>query len=285
MLKHRLFFGILMSALFIAVVIFDGWLDGSITALADDDKPIQGTVFCLLIALLAIPAQLELSKLAAAKNLKIFLPVSIISSILFATNGYLLQFIEIRPEIYLIFLSAFVLFALLLYQYMFHSISGVLANCGASYFSILYLGLLSGFCVSTRLEFGTWPLLMFIVVVKSADIGAYTIGSMFGRHKFSPKISPGKTWEGMGGAVAFAIIVAIGFAASCDIMSWWFAIIFGACLAFIGQIGDLVESMIKRDAEQKDSANKVPGFGGILDIIDSPLVAAPFGYLFFILSF
>ena len=281
MLKHRLFFGILMSLLFIA----DGWLDGSITALADDDKPIQGTVFCLLIALLAIPAQLELSKLAAAKNLKVFLPVSIISSILFATNSYLLQFINIRPETYLLFLSVFVLFALLLYQYIFHSISSVLANCGVSYFSILYLGLLSSFCISMRLEFGTWPLLMFIFVVKSADIGAYTIGSICGKHKFSPKISPGKTWEGMGGAVVFAIIVAIGFAVICDIMSWWFAIIFGVCLAFIGQIGDLVESMIKRDAEQKDSANKVPGFGGILDIIDSPLVAAPFGCLFFMLSF
>jgi len=285
MLKHRLVFGILMSVLLIAVVIFDGWMDGSITALADDDKPIQGTVFCLLIALLAIPAQLELSKLAAAKNLKVFLPVSIISSILFATNGYVLQFINIRPEIYLVFLSAFVLFALLLYQYLFHSFSGVLANCGVSYFSILYLGLLSSFCISMRLEFGTWPLLMFIFVVKSADIGAYTVGSLCGKHKFSPKISPGKTWEGMGGAVAFAIIVAIGFALSCDIMSWWFAIIFGLCLAFIGQIGDLVESMIKRDAEQKDSANKVPGFGGILDIIDSPLVAAPFGCLFFMLGF
>ena len=285
MLKHRLFFGILMSVLFIAVVIFDGWMDDSLTAGRPDDKPIQGTVFCLLIALLAIPAQLELSKLAAAKKLKIFVPVSIIASILFATNAYVLQFTEIRPETYLVFLSAFVLFALLLYQYIFYNNSGVLANCGASYFSILYLGLLSSFCVSMRLEFGTWPLLMFIFVVKSADIGAYAIGSMFGSRKFSPKISPGKTWEGMGGAVAFAIIVAIGFAVSCDIMSWWFAIIFGLCLAFIGQIGDLVESMIKRDAEQKDSANKVPGFGGILDIIDSPLVAAPFGYLFFILSF
>jgi phosphatidate cytidylyltransferase len=285
MLKHRLFFGILMSVLFIAVVIFDGWMDGSLTAGRADDKPIQGTVFCLLIALLAIPAQLELSKLAAAKKLKVFVPVSIISSILFATNAYVMQFTEIRPQTYLIFLSAFVLFALLLYQYIFYNTSGVLANCGASYFSILYLGLLSSFCVSMRLEFGTWPLLMFIFVVKSADIGAYTIGSMFGSRKFSPKISPGKTWEGMGGAVAFAIIVAIGFAVSCDIMSWWFAIIFGICLAFIGQIGDLVESMIKRDAEQKDSANKVPGFGGILDIIDSPLVAAPFGLLFFILCF
>jgi phosphatidate cytidylyltransferase len=285
MLKHRVFFGILMTAFFVAVVVFDGWLDRSITALADDDKPIQGSVFCLLIAMLAIPAQLELSKLAEAKNLKVFVPVSIISSILFATNGYLLQFIEIKPHTYLIFLSAFVLFALLLYQYIFHKISGVLANCGASYFSILYLGLLSSFCVSMRLEFGIWPLLMFIFAVKSADIGAYTIGSICGRHKFSPKISPGKTWEGMGGGVAFAIIVAVGFAVICDIMSWWLAIIFGVCLAFIGQIGDLVESMIKRDAEQKDSANKVPGFGGILDIIDSPLVAAPFGYLFFMLSF
>ena len=285
MLKHRLFFGILMTAFFIAVVIFGGWLDGSLTVAKADDKPIQGTVFCLLIALLAIPAQLELSKLAAAKNLRIFTPVTIFSSILFATYGYLLQFIEIRPDTYLIFLSAFVLFALLVYQYIFNKTSAVLANCGASYFSILYLGLLSSFCVSMRIKFGLWHLLMFVFVVKFADIGAYTIGSMFGKHKFSPKISPGKSWEGMAGAVVFAIIVAIGFAVSCGIMSWWFAIIFGVCLAFIGQIGDLVESMIKRDAEQKDSANKVPGFGGILDIIDSPLVAAPFGYLFFMMGF
>jgi len=68
-------------------------------------------------------------------------------------------------------------------------------------------------------------------------------------------------------------------------MVWWLAAIFGLCFAFIGQIGDLVESMMKRDAEQKDSSNNVPGFGGILDVIDSLLVAAPFGYLFFMLSF
>ena len=270
-----------MTAFFIAVVIFDGWLDGFL--------PVQGTVLCILIALLAIPAQLELSKLAAAKNLKIFIPVSIIASILFATSRYWQQeywqrIIEIRPDTYLIFLSAFVLLAMLLYQYISNGTSGVLANCGASCFSILYLGLLSSFCVSMRLEFGLRPLLMFVFVVKSADIGAYSIGSLFGKHKFSPKISPSKSWEGMGGAVAAAMIVAVGFALSCDIMVWWLAAIFGLCFAFIGQIGDLVESMIKRDAEQKDSSNNVPGFGGILDIIDSLLVAAPFGYLFFIVS-
>jgi phosphatidate cytidylyltransferase len=290
MLRNRLLFGILMTAFFIAVVVFDGWLDGSLTPSAADDRAVQGTVFCILIALLAIPAQLELSKLAAAKNLKIFIPVSIIASILFATSRYWQQeywqrIIEIRPDTYLFFLLVFVLLALLLYQYISYGTSGVLANCGASYFSILYLGLLSSFCVSIRLEFGLWALLMFVFVVKSADIGAYAIGSLFGKHKFSPKISPSKSWEGMGGAVGTAVIVAIGFAVSCDIIAWWSAVIFGVCFAFIGQIGDLVESMMKRDAEQKDSANNVPGFGGILDIIDSPLVAAPFGYLFFMLSF
>ncbi len=278
-----------MTVFFTAVVIFDGWLDGSLTASVADDRAVQGTVFCILIALLAIPALLELSKLAAAKNLKIFIPVSTIASILFATYRYWQQeywqrIIEIRPETYIIFLSVFVLLSLLLYQYISYGTSGVLANCGANYFSILYLGLLSSFFVSMRLEFGLWALLMFVFVVKSADIGAYAIGTSFGKHKFSPKISPSKSWEGMAGAVGAAVIVAIGFAVSCDIMVWWLAAIFGLCFAFIGQIGDLVESMMKRDAEQKDSSNNVPGFGGILDIIDSLLVAAPFGYLFFMLS-
>jgi len=291
MLKYRLFFGTVMTVLFAAIVIFDGWMDGGLTATAADDKAVQGTLLFLLIALLAIPAQLELSRLAAASTggsrtaptLRIFTPVSIIASILFAGAWYWPQLIEISPRIFLFFLPAFVLISLLLYQYIHYGTSGVLANCGANYFSIVYLGLFSSFVLAIRIDFGVWPLLMFIFVVKSADIGAYTIGKLFGKHKFSPKISPSKTWEGMLGAVAVAVIVAICFALSCDIITvgWWLTAIFGFCFAFIGQFGDLAESMIKRDAEQKDSAKSVPGFGGILDVIDSPLMAAPFAYLFF----
>jgi len=273
-----------MTVFFAAIVIFDGWMDGTLTASAADDKPVQGTILCILIALLVIPAQLELSKLAATKNLKIFSPISIIASILFATSWYWPQLVEISPAIYLLFLSAFSLLGLLLYQYIRYGTSEVLANCGVSYFSIIYLGLLGAFALGVRIDFGPWALLMFVFVVKSADIGAYSFGSLFGKHKFSPKISPGKSWEGMAGAAATATIVAILFATSCDIMVWWLAVIFGFCFAFIGQIGDLAESMIKRDAEQKDSANNVPGFGGILDIIDSPLLAAPFAYLFFMFN-
>ncbi len=273
-----------MTVFFAAIVIFDGWLDGTLTASAADDKPVQGTILCILIALLVIPAQLELSKLAAAKNLKIFSPISIIASILFATSWYWPQFLQIESRICLYFIPAFVLMALLLYQYIRYGTSAVLANCGASYFSIIYLGLLGAFVLAVRIDFGPWALLMFVFVVKSADIGAYSFGSIFGKHKFSPEISPGKSWEGMAGAVATATIVAILFATSCDIMVWWLAVIFGFCFAFIGQMGDLAESMIKRDAKQKDSASMVPGFGGILDILDSPLLAAPFAYLFFMFS-
>lgn len=284
MLKHRLFYGTLMAVVFTVIVIFDGWLDGSLTASVADDRTVQGTILCILIAGLIIPAQLELSRLAKAKNLKIFTPVSIIASILFAGSWYWRQLIDIQPLIYLFFLSAFSLFVLLLYQYFRYGTSEVIANCGANYFSIIYVGLFCGFVLGIRIEFGLWPLLMFIFVIKSADIGAYTVGSLFGKHKFSPNISPGKTWEGMSGALAGAIIVCLLFAITCDIMAWWSAVIFGIFFAFIGQAGDLVESMIKRDAEKKDSSNKVPGFGGILDIIDSPLFAAPFAYLFFMFA-
>jgi phosphatidate cytidylyltransferase len=283
MLKYRLVFGTLMTVFFVAVVVFDGWLDGSLTTSPADDKSVQGTVFCVLIALLVIPAHLELSGLAAAKNLKILSPVSIVASILLATSWYVPQLVKISPAIYLSFLSAFSFLGLFLYQYFCCGTSEVLANCGVSFFPIIYLGFLGAFALGIRIDFGPWALLMFIFVIKSADIGAYSFGSLFGRHKFSPVISPGKSWEGMAGAVAAAIAVALLFAVSCDIMVWWLAIIFGFCFAFIGQMGDLAESMIKRDAKQKDSASVVPGFGGTLDILDSLLPAAPFAYLFFML--
>jgi phosphatidate cytidylyltransferase len=272
-----------MTVFFTAVVVFDGWLDGSLTVSAVDDKPIKGTLLCILIALLIIPAQFELSRLAAAKNLKIFTPVCIVASIFFATSWYWRQFIEMPLHLYLFFLSAFVLAALLLYQRIYYGLSSVLANCGVSYFSVAYLGFLSSFLPAIRIDFGLWPLLMYVFVVKSADIGAYAIGSLYGKHKFSPKISPGKSWEGMASAIIAAVAVSIIFALNFDIMSKWQAVVFGVCFAFVGQFADLAESMMKRDAEQKDASNNVPGFGGILDVIDSPLGAAPFAYLFFML--
>ena len=229
MLKHRLIFGTLMVLLFAGIIVFDGWMDGSISD-SVVDKSVQGTLLCVFLAILAIPAQMEMASLAAGKNLKIFRPVAIIASVLFATSWYWPQVIQVSHSLYLLFVAAFTFFGLLLYQYFRYGTSGTISNCGANYFSIIYLGLLSSFILGIRIDFGLWPLLMFIFVVKSADTGAYTAGKLFGKHKFSPGISPGKTWEGMAGAVFFAIIVAVLFAVFCDIMS------FHSFLAFSNQV-------------------------------------------------
>ena len=283
MLKYRLIFGTLMTVLFVAVVMFDGWLDGSISREAAN-KDVQGTILWVLIAMLAVPAQLELASLAKARDLKVFTPITIVGSILLASSWYLPAIINIPMAEYIIFVVCGTLAALFLYQGIKYQTDNVISNCSVSLFSVIYLGGLSSFVLGIRVVFGLWPLLMFVFVVKFADIGAYTFGRIFGKHKFSPKISPGKTWEGIAGAVAAASIVAVVFAVKCDIMHWSLAILFGGLFAFIGQLGDLAESMIKRDAQRKDSSSSVPGFGGVLDVIDSPLVAGLFAYLFFVLS-
>ncbi len=161
------------------------------------------------------------------------------------------------------------------------------ANMAVTLFIICYIGLLASFAVRVRC---LWPgpagaaiLVYVLLTVKSGDIGAYFIGSWLGRHKLAPWLSPGKTIEGaVGSILAAAGVAVLG-------MSLWQrdgrlgamplnvtqAIIFGCFMAISGHLGDLLESAIKRDVGSKDSGRVVPAFGGLLDLIDSPLLAAP----------
>lgn len=279
-----------MILFFVGLCLLDGHLDGSLSDSAPD-KPIQASIFCILIALVTIPAQLEFAALVDKTGMHVFKPVTIAGSVLLATGWYWRQFYSSQAGevsqfhlFYILLVSVLCLFGVFIYQARRFGTSRVVENCGVSFFSIFYLGMLGGFSLAVRVDFGVWGLLMFIFTVKSSDIGAYTIGRLFGRHKFSPKISPKKTWEGLAGAVVFASIVSVLFSVCCGIMSWQLGIVFGAICAYTGQLGDLAESMIKRSAGQKDSSDRVPGFGGVLDIIDSPLVVAPVAYIFFLLS-
>lgn len=179
-------------------------------------------------------------------------------------------------------------------------------NLALTCLAILYVGGLMGFLVQLRLlgievpgnnaRLGMLALLSMIAIVKLSDTGQYTAGRMFGAHKLAPAISPGKTWEGVLGGMAFAI--------AGGMLTFWIARTMGVripsrippvnplasvvfmfyplAIAALGIVGDLAESMLKRDAGVKDSSTWLPGFGGVLDLLDSLLVAAPAAYLFWV---
>jgi phosphatidate cytidylyltransferase len=282
MLRYRLLFGILMTALFTGIVVFDGWLDGSLTASPADNSRVQGTLLAVLLAVILSLGGIELARLAAAKGLIVLNPAATVGVALLSTAWYWPQVVPIITQsLCILLVVAFVLAALLLQQHARFGSAGTLGNCGISCFSMLYLGLLGAFALGIRIDIGLWPFLMYIFAVKSSDTGAYTFGKLFGRHKLAPRISPKKTWEGLAGAVVVASATSLAFAAGFGIMKIWLAPVFGGCMAVIGQWSDLAESMLKRDAQQKDSSNRVPGFGGILDVVDSPLFTAPSAYIFF----
>jgi phosphatidate cytidylyltransferase len=163
---------------------------------------------------------------------------------------------------------------------------GNLANMAASVFALAYIGLMFYFIGKLRMipGVGIGALASMIIVVKLGDTGAYTVGRLIGRHKMAPRLSPGKTLEGAAGAILFScagswlcfqyLIPAIAQAKLPQgISGGWF--IYGLLVGAAGMFGDLAESLIKRDAGQKDSSTWMPGFGGVLDILDSLLLASP----------
>lgn len=132
---------------------------------------------------------------------------------------------------------------------------------------------------------GAFLLLWLLAVTKFTDMGAYIVGSMIGRHKMIPHISPGKTWEGFGGALIFAQLAACGLYALFPpqlafFQNWSHVVILGVLLAVLAVIGDLAESVVKRALHAKDSGNMLPGIGGSLDLIDSICFTAPALYFY-----
>ena len=131
---------------------------------------------------------------------------------------------------------------------------------------------------------GAYYVLYFVLVTKFSDLGAYVVGSMIGKHKMSPRISPGKTWEGFGGAILLSTLASVGFflAAKSKLpqMDLRHAVVLGIALGATSVLGDLIESLFKREAGVKDSGRLFPGIGGMLDLMDSLLFNAPLMYVY-----
>lgn len=163
----------------------------------------------------------------------------------------------------------------------------VTERLAASMLGLAYVGLLMSFVVRLRLlPAGIFPLVLMLVVVKMADTGAYAVGRLIGKRKLAPKLSPGKTWEGFFGGLLFSVLSGLatayffGVKLTGDHNLTTSLIALALVVGTVGVIGDLAESLLKRDYGRKDSSDWMPGFGGVLDLIDSPLFAAPVAWAF-----
>ena len=255
---------------------------------------------CALLCAIATIAVLEFYKLLDAMVIPNFRIMGVVASILLVAGTWLsftMQTAALAGEHELIILFVTII-AILIRQFPQKNNPQPLATMACTLFGILYVPFL--FNYFTKLAFawdcpswldpisptGRWLVFYLIAVVKSTDIGAFVIGSWLGRHKLIPRISPGKTWEGFIGGVAFGLLVSLGvyFLAGGHFgvirLSIYDALILGVLLPVLGTVGDLTESMLKRAANSKDAGRLLPGMGGALDVLDSLLFGAPALYMY-----
>lgn len=240
-------------------------------------------VFSVCIMSLVIVGLYEFFSLIEKKGIQIykyfgmFIGIIIPLSVLYKfelTKGWELLFIVMA------LLSLFVL------QLKRKDNSQAIAGISATLFGILYVSWFFSFLIKIRYlpsgvesAAGQGYLAALLIITKSSDIGAYLIGSRFGRHRFIAHISPKKTIEGSIGGLFFSSIMALLCRPLLGLASSHLAIL-GLGLGLLAELGDLSESLIKRDCQVKDSGFFFPGLGGVLDVIDSLLFTAPVFYFY-----
>lgn len=164
--------------------------------------------------------------------------------------------------------------------------SQAIVGVSTALFGIFYVSWCFSFLIKLRflespmLPSGAWLVALLLWVTKGGDIGAYTVGSLIGRHTLIRRISPSKTWEGTVGGLLFSVAAALAFKPLFPQVGWGHLLVLGLLLGVVGQLGDLSESLIKRDCQVKDSGRLLPGMGGILDVLDSLLFTSPICYFY-----
>jgi phosphatidate cytidylyltransferase len=291
-LRNRLTLGPLMLLALFGVL----WLDWAVQQWSERPHTpgIKGVGVTLLLLVILPLGTRELATLFAAERVRPFRLIAVLGTALLILHAFFTQFAWFKPITASTFAAIVVGVMLLaaLQRAAVRQTQDAIVHMAGTVLSVLYLGGLAWFLVALRVKNGTTlfdhafdgktgHVVMILLCVKTTDIGAFFTGRAIGKHKLIPWLSPGKTWEGLLGGLVVA--GAVGAACSPYIvgLEWSKGAMFGVLIGGVGQLGDLLESMMKRDAEVKDSSNLIPGFGGVLDVIDSPLLAAPFAYLLF----
>jgi phosphatidate cytidylyltransferase len=251
----------------------------------------------LLIAFFGLAGQWEFYRSQEEKGHKVFKQSGLFcGALVFANSWYFLihnpadaRFVHFGQELVLVFalLGAFIRLVVVPEEHRAPITTAALTLLGLLYVPFLFnfvalLAFLPGDPEQNR-----FLLIYLLAVTKFSDVGAYVIGSLVGRHKMIPRISPGKTWEGFVGAIltslAISVVMVLVMGQRVQALSLGSSIILGLLLPLVSVVGDLAESVVKRDASIKDSGRTIPGIGGALDLIDSILFTAP--VLYFYLEF
>ncbi len=281
--RDRVVSGIIMLALLVSLVYAGGW------------------ALYLAAALLVIAGLSELYGVLAIKGIRPFVSGGVVVGLSFLTSGQLnsLHVAQAAPLILgTLLISALAILVLPRFT-PYRRLDLLITLAGA-----LYIGLLGSFMLLIRALTGSaydpanaanssaaalllraapqyvgfaW-LLLVLVSVSAADIGAWAVGSLLGKHKLAPVISPKKTWEGLAGGVVGCLLVAGSLGSLFGLLTWPWAVLLALALSAADILGDLAASALKRWAGVKNYGNLIPGHGGVLDRIDGQLVALPVAY-------
>ncbi|MFC4556097.1 phosphatidate cytidylyltransferase [Georgenia faecalis] len=234
---------------------------------------IRREAFVVLALLAACGALWELARAVRTRDIRIpVLPLWV------GTAGVLVSAYTAGPEAMFI---AFVLTAggVFVWRVLDGGGPDAVRDASAGIFAAAYISLLAGFAVLlVAQDQGPWLVLTFIALVVANDTGGYIAGVLFGKHPLAPSISPKKSWEGLAGSLVLAC--AVGSVMVLRVGApWWAGAVLGAGIVVSGTVGDLAESLLKRDLGMKDMGTLLPGHGGVMDRLDSLVVSAPVCYL------
>lgn len=292
---------VIVGSLLIVSLVLGLWLDGVIDRLAlpgpiadalhKETFP-PGTLLFPVIAALSLIASRELAAMLRHKGINASARASTTAAVIGLVVSTFVP--EYWPAVEAAALVATAAVGVLVASMVFHArhctVEGVIAATGSTLLAFVYLGLLFGFLMAIRRQHEVWIILWVLLVTKSCDIGAYFTGRAIGRHKLIPWLSPGKTWEGLIGGITFASIIGalgawiLGQAGVPASPSPLVGVLAGVLFALVGHAGDLMASVLKRDAGVKDSGSALPGMGGLIDVLDSALLVFPAAYWLLVLT-
>jgi phosphatidate cytidylyltransferase len=262
MLKDRIISSVLLITLaLLAIFFFPNW------------------VFCVVATFFTGMALYEFYSMVERKKIKIYKYFGTFLGILVPIVTHLEY--GIKTEGLVPF--AIVLFTVFIFakQFAKRDDADILASSSITLFGILYISWFFSFIIKLKyLPNGTNLVLLLIILTEGGDMGAYFIGSAFGRHKLIPRISPKKTVEGAIGGFIFTLFLALLSKPLIAGLSYWQLLVAGILIGTIAPIGDLAESLFKRDCGIKDSGSSLPGLGGFLDMLDSLLITSPILYFY-----